>query len=730
MAVWDDPKLQEIRERRTEAETEWNPILEEARKDRMCVAGKPWHALDPKGQKAREDAGRPFLSLDELGQFINQTVNDVRANPRGIRYAPTGHGANDKGAEFYQAHTREIEYRSHARIADSTAFEQAVTSSVGWLRIRTKREHPRTFNQDIWVEPIMNADQVLPSPGFVWPDARDIKYLFYLEPWSERDFAREFPQAEIKSFAPEFRRIAPSWLGPSTVQVAEYWSLVTKMRTLVAFMHKGQLVEALVDELPDGKLPLGVENLREEEVDDQTVYSCLTNGIEILRENKWLGKYIPFVSCTGKSLYINSADQPRQILSMTRLARDPYMLYCYIRTCEAEAIGGVPRSQWVGYKGQFADPERWEKANIQPVAFTEALERTELTPPNGILPLPQRQPWDPPLQNLEIAAESARRAIQSAMGITPLPTEMQRQNQKLSGRAVDRVNAMGQRGSFHFVDHYELMIERRAVIIEDLIDKTLDGTRQVPIRKPDDSGAVVWINDPQNPDSISTKGSYRVTISTGPATDSQREEAADFVDAMVSNLQTVAQLSGPMVAAQVLAKSIKLKQLGPIGDEIVDLLSPQQLGEDGKPLPPEVARLMGENQQLKQLLQQAAQEKQGKLVEQEGKFRIVQVQEQAETQRAAQELAFAKLKLDVESEVKLSVAALGAKVDRLALLMEQQARLADHVHDDVERTKDRIHERVMADRRHDQALEQGDQGVAGQLAVQSAKPPNGSGASA
>lgn len=639
MALWDDPKIQEIRERRTEAETDWNPILEEARKDRLCVAGRPWEALDPKGLQARKAANRPYLALDELGQYTNQAVNDVRANPRGIRFAPTGNGANDQGAEFYQNHVREIEYRSHARIAYSNAFDQAVTASIGWIRITTKREHPRTFNQDLWIEPIMNADQVLPSPGFVWPDARDVQYLFYLEPWPERDFVRRFPDAEVKSFTPEMRRVVKGWVGAHTVDVAEYWAIVPRTRRLVAFRGSdGQMIEALIDELPDGKLPEGVENLREEDVEDTSVYSCLTNGIEVLKTNDWPGKYIPFVACTGKSLYVG-ADHQRQLMSLTRLARDPYMFLCYINSSEAEAIGGVPRNQWVGYKGQFGAPKTaqrtaWEEANVRPVVFTEAEPMVEGAPPNIVLPLPQRQQWDPPIQNLELAAESKKRAVAAAMGISPLPTPMQRQNQK-SGAALDKIESSMQRGSFHYVDHYELMVERTGVILEDLIDKTLDAVRQVPVRRPDDSADIVWINDPQNPDSISTKGSYRVTISAGPDTDSQREEARHFVDAMVGNLATIAQLSGPTVAVQVLAKSIKLKQLGPIGDEIVDLLAPQEIGEDGKPVPPEVAKLLGENKQLKQMLEQAAKEKQAKVVEQQGKAEIAGMQEQADTARVA-----------------------------------------------------------------------------------------------
>ena len=715
-----DAKVQEIRERRTEAETEWNPILDEARKDRLCIAGKPWEALDPKGLQARVAAGRPHLALDELGQYVNQTVNHVRANPRGIKFAPTGNGANDRGAEFYQNHTREIEYRSHAPIAYSSAFEQAVASSIGWLRIRTKRAHLRTFDQDLWIEPIMNADQVLPSPGCVWPDARDLTYLFYIEPWPERDFVREFPKAEVKSFSPELRRVAPGWGGANTVQVAEYWALQTVLRRLVAFQMPGRpdtLMTALVDELPGGKLPEGVENLRDEQAEDTTVSGCLTNGIEILEEIPWKGKHIPFVSCIGKSLYTQSAVAPRQILSMTRLARDPYMLYCYIRTCEAEAIGGVPRSQWVGYKGQFADPDRWEKANHQPLAFVEALERTELTPPNAILPLPTRQPWDPPLQNLDLAAEAARRAIQAAMGISPLPTSAQRQNEK-SGVALRQIESSGQRGAFHFVDHYDLMIERTGVILEDLMDRTLDTSREGPIRAQDDSASLVRINDPRDPDAVSTKGSYRVTVSTGPASDSQREVADDFVAGMVSNLATIAQMAGPQVALQVLAKAIKLKQLGPIGDEIVDLLVPQPLGEDGKPLPPAVMKLMGENQHLKQLVQQAAQEKQAKVIELQGKGAIEAQKQQHEDARATE-----------ANTVKMAIAKMEDRLARLELELQAHEGAAD-----------REQERLLVERGHEQALEQGMHGHQQQMEAgdvghqhameQQARTPHGSGAGA
>jgi hypothetical protein len=722
----DKDLIQEIQDHRTFAETELAEQRKEAAKDRLCVAGKIWEAMDPDAVRERKATKRPYLNSDEINQYINQVVNDVRANPRGIKYAPTANGANDAGAEFYQNHVREIEYRSKASVVYAHAFEEAVTSGVGWLRITAKREHPRTFNQDLWIEMIANGDQVLPDPNCIWSDSRDVKKLVYLEPWARSAFEQKFPKARAVNFSSDTAKLAPGWLTSDIVQVGEYWKLESIERQLVAFRARGAEPGteqvALLDELPDGKLPAGMENVREETVEDTRVRTWLTNGLEILKEQKWSGKYIPFVSCYGKIVYIEGK---RVVLSMTRLARDPAMYHAYALTCGAEAIGGVPRAQWVGYEGQFAKPDRWKQANRQPVSHLEAKPTVPGAPQNELLPLPQKQAWDPPIQNIELVIEARRRSIQAAMGISPQPTDVQRRSD-ISGKAWQEREAQGQKGSFHFVDAYDLMIERTGMLLEDALDKYLDTARDVPVRLAGDKADIVRINDPSGSvynqqrqlggDPLYTKGDYRCTVSTGPADASQREAADQFVDAMVTNLQTIAGLAGPQIALKVLAESIRLKQLGPIGDDITKLLDPPQLGADGKPLPPEVAKLLGENQHLKSLLQQAAQEKEAKVVEQQGKFQI----EKYKTDATSQDKA-------ADREVKLVVAELMAKVDRMALLLEASAKIGvrldehhaaaadrhhaavegvkDRVHEDIQQVKDRAHEHVQSALDHDRALE-------------------------
>ena len=164
----------------------------------------------------------------------------------------------------------------------------------------------------------------------------------------------------------------------------------------------------------------------------------------------------------------------------------------------------------------------------------------------------------------------------------------------------------------------------------------------------------------------------------------------------MSNLATIAQLKGPQAAAQVLAKSIKLKQLGPIGDELVELLDPQQKGQDGKPLPPEMAALVGENQQLKQQLQQAGQIIETKQVEAQADLQksqssdavkaqiaerdaMIEAQKaEAAAQQAARELQLKAQELDLKAqELQLKAADLASKERMHAATLAQEKQLAE-----------------------------------------------------
>lgn len=690
----DADVLEEIRERKTYGKRAWEMVRKEGQTDVMCVAGDVWQALDPTGLKQRQDAARPAIAPDELGQYLNQVSNDVRQNKREIKATPVGLGATDKTATFRQNLIRQIQYESNAqRDVYSPIFEDALQRSYGFGRVVVKPADDLSKNQKLGLEAFVNPDAVTVDPdgAMLSPDCAKIQWAFIDESFSKKEFRREFPRARVVDFTDEHRRIAPDWVQGERVTVAEYWT-IEKMRRRVVFLKVDPSRGFWEYKLPRRPLPSEIDSV--EWRDEPHVCQYLTNGFELLtkrgakKRTRWPGASIPIFSCFGKVLYVQTGSgTERRLMSMTRLMRPSIMAYSYTRTCQVEVIGSVPRATWVGYEGQFRGHEDdWAKANHEPMPYLQARAYTEATG-GQVLPLPERNNWDPPLQNLEMQAEAFRRSIQAAAGTSPLPTEAQRQNQK-SGKALDRIESSGQKGSYHFVDHLDGMITRAGVLLDEQIAHRYDTKRKVTTRKPNDEVEEVTINDPDDPESVQTDaGQHDITISVGPAYTDERAAASDFADTIVGNADLM-QLVGPQKAQELIAEAIRLKAVGPIGDHMAEIIDPKP-PDPGAPLTPEqlqraqaeVQGLQQENQQLKQAIetdeakQRGAVEKAHLEVESREKIALAEI-------ASRETIALAQLEAKrADNETKLAVAELGAKVERLALFLEERARLGVQDHE-------------------------------------------------
>jgi hypothetical protein len=728
-----DADIKDIRELFTYDEQQWQKVRDEGAEDMRYVSGDPW---DPNERQIREDAGRVCLSLDELSQYTNQGINELRANKRAVKFAPAGRGANEKSAEFYADKMREIEYRSDAQVAYITAAENMYQRSYGFARVAVRYEHARSVNQDIWIDPVHDPDAITPDPDAVWPNLKDMKRCWVRQPFDHDEFKRKWPDAELKTVTSDLMRDAPSWVTERRIYVAEQWVVKTKKRRLLIVQptaaalppsllglrepEQPEPIGVFEDEL-DGPLPGKV--LRERDVDDQEVCQYWTNGVEILDKYEWPGKYIPIVGCLGKVLWV---DGEREILSMVRLARDPYMLYCYYRTCEAELVGMTPKFPYFAYEGQLSPAALADiqKSLHEPVAVIQVKPHVEGA--TDTLPLPQRQPYEPPIQALEIGAEAARRAIQAAMGQSPLPTTAQRRNEK-SGVALKHIDEAAQMGSFHFKDHYVNMVQHVGVICEDLMDKIYDSARDVGIRKANDTAEIVRINDPKKK-SVSTQGDHLVTVSTGPSFDSEREAASDFADTLAQVSPEVFALLGPLI--------VKLKNLGPIGDEMAELLETVQpppaqalrkakAQQDGAIDPASMAQELERSKaQLQQVEAIAGQMKQALDNE--------TVKQHATLKKSEMDNAIKVKIAEMDNATRIRIAEINAAIKGYTLEADHEKAHEElalgHAHESDEAERDRAHQREVAERAHEQALEQGeqahgqaleqgDQAVAGQMAV-------------
>lgn len=727
-------EVKEIRDNFQAGSLFWHDTREQGRKDMAAVAGDPW---DPNDRQKREDAGRPVLSLDELSQYLNQLINGVRQHPRSIKVTPRGSGANDKTAELRGNKIREIEYRSHAQEAYTTLLENAAQRSYGFLRIKTEWESFQSFNKEILIEPMVNPDQVTIDPFSLRADTSDKEWAFVHETRRKTEFIRQYGKdAQVADFGAmdgAERMWAPT---ADAVQVAEYWKRKTRKRKLLLVQPRGPQPSGIfglnqapalkpIEVFEDEFLNKGIEGeiVKFRDLQYPSICQYVTNGMEVLSETAFPGLYIPIVACYGKVLYIDDGGgMKRQILSMIRLARDPYMLYCYYRTQQAEMAGMIPKVPVVGYKGQFAGMETdWQRAPHEPLAFIEANAKTEATG-EQILPLPTRLAYNAGehLQSLELCAEGARRAIQAAIGSSPLPTQAQRRNEK-SGKALQIIDDAQQLGSFHFIDHFDDALAFGGKIINGIMGDVYDSLREIGIRTPDGTSEVITINDPQsqvdgyepNDLNFAEHGEHEVTISTGPNFDSERERADDFTESLVKS-NVVLQIAGPEVAAAVLAKSIKLMSLGVIGDEIADLILPAKYKKDAQQ--PDPQALMQQIQEADQMMQQA----QAKIAELEQQIATDAAKQQADTERAAMNNETKKqiesIKLELQPLIEEMKAKNALKLQQLkgaqdmALQNDQQAHevaLAAVNADKADANAVRDHElgEASADAGHERALD-------------------------
>lgn len=637
--------LKEIRERFDRASAAWANIRAEAATDRRFLAGDGW---DPAERRRREKASRPIVSFDELTQYVNQVVNQARENKRAIEVTPRGDGANDQTALLRAETIRDIEYRSNAQAAYIRAFEGQVGSSYGFARVSRCYCDSGSFNQELRIKAILNPDSVYLDPDFKEPDGSDAKWALVVEPIPLKDFEKRFPDATPLSFGGNTANVAPGWLNATNIQIAEYFYIKEKKRTL--FMLDNATPEGwsvYKDELPKGTeitknavtSPDGVTMaiLKQRPTEERTIYKCLTNGFEILEgPSEEPGEYIPIAGCFGKELWVDGEGGPeRRFHSLIRLARGPQMAFNYYKTTGMEMVGQVSKSPWLGAIGQFHNQDEWNSSNSVPLGFLQYDPTPDSVPEGTVLGPPVRIQWEPATQALELSAESARRGIQAAMGISSLPTAAQRQSEK-SGVALERIATQQSQGSFHFADNFDRFLAHMGRIINSQMPVIYDTPRDQALRSRDDTVRVVRLNEPYKDEKGADQhhdmsvGEHEVTVSAGPSYQSQRDKADEFATQLVTPELLGAAIAGNPKAAKLSSLAIKLQNGGPIMDQIADVLDPEQQGS--------AEQSQAQVQQLTQQLQQAGaiiQELKQKADDNATKLQIAQTGEQTKRLIAA-----------------------------------------------------------------------------------------------
>lgn len=642
----------------------WRKIRDEAATDMRFVAGDPWN---PDDRANREAAGRPCLTPDEISQYIKQANNNLRQNKRAVQVNPKGSGATDKDAERRASIIRGWEYQSNAQAAYTTAFEQCTESGFGFYRINNEYIDSKTDEVEPRIKRIPNQFTVLVDPMAKEADRSDMMGCFVTDKIRKEEFQRRWPKAKHKSFGADEMTSASDWFLGDYIVIAEYWK----------------------------REKINLRKIRNRETNDYKVTQYITNGIEILEENPWPGSWIPIIGVYGEEMYLVNGGQSELVMySMIRRARSAQMMMCYIASAEAEEFGQAPKAPFVGAVGQFeSDKDAWTYLNKVPKAYVQYDPVVDES--GNVFPPPARPQFTPNVQMYEVAQESWRRHVQASMGQVSLPTAAQRRNEK-SGVALQTIQTETAIGNYNFTDNYDRALMNGGRQLNELITKVVDTPRYVSARKKDDTHTLLAVmqqkhlDDGQLPEGIqpdddyliTDRGEFDVTISTGPSFQSQRENADAFVDLLIQNIESLP--ISPPQKALLLSKAIKLKNLGPIGDDIADILDPQA----DQPIPPQAQAAIGQLQQHMQGLMALNQEYQAQI----GQLKFAEAAKIADN-TSKERIERMKIEAQItQSEITTKAQSIS---ERLDFVHDMLTKLVDNRHDAHLQMMDQAHETAL-----------------------------------
>ncbi len=553
---------------------------EDAQQDLKFLSGDQWPTnirLD------REANNRPCLVINQLPQFVNQVVNDMRKNPRDIKFIPADGAASDEIAEVYTGLMRHIQNQSGAASVYAHAGYYAVACGIGHFRVETGYIDDNAFEQEIKISRIHYPLSVYWDPKSIEPDRSDADFCFVTEQIQEDDFKKRWPDAsrddvEVPTDAGSQEGLL--WRTRDYILVGEYWYKVPVKRVL------GKDAAGRIADITDVKRSdyQALQIVQTREVPTFKVMRVLINGSEILEEpTEWAGRYIPIFPVVGSEV---ARDTLIYRHGLIRFARDPQQLFNFWRSSAAESIALAPKSPYIATPGMIGPFKgQWDTMNTKQRPYL--LYEPDPDAP-GARPM-REAPADIPsalVNEVNMAASD----IKATIGI--YEPQLGMKSNEISGRAILARDEQGDVGSYHYHDNLTITLRHLGKVMCDLIPKIYDSERTlrilgqnekekfIPINKTaiGPTGQPVVLND-------MTVGKYDVQIKVGPSYGTKRQEAADGMLAFVQAVPQAASVMGDMIAktqdwpdADVLAARLKALLPQPVAGLNVD--------EDGKVIPP------------------------------------------------------------------------------------------------------------------------------------------------
>lgn len=581
----DDKTLREIRQRLQivqEAESQNRmDMLDDVRFARL---GDQWSEAS-KYDRNRPGHERPMLVVNRLLQFRDRVVNEIRQNTPSIRIRPVNDGADQETAEVLMGIMRHIQDNSNASIAYDTAVEWQVDSGLGYIRVRNDWASPTSFDQEIYIDRIVDPFKVYFDPHSIQPDGSDAEWAIYAEEIPRDEFKRLYPDAEITNWDDAANGDMQGWFTQDIVRIAEYY-----------------YIEHEEEEIFDDAT--GMSRM----ADKRKCMWCKVTGSQVLERTELPTKYIPIVPVLGHEVWIQGR---RHLSGLVRNAKDAQRIYNYYLSANAESVALSPKAPFIGVAGQFESDPNWGDANRRSYAY---LEYDPVSIAGTVAPPPQRAM--PPQASSAImqAIQLAENDIMQSMGI--YQPSLGGDSNETSGRALLLRQKQAESGNFHFQDNLNRSIRQIGRICMDMVPKIYNSQRVMRILGEDGSTKNVNI-DPSLPQASAytenqaiesiynpTIGEYDVVCDAGPSYATKRDEAANMMLALTQANPQLFQMIGDLMM-----KNMDWPGAEEIAKRLQAMLPPQlQPTADGTKVDPQVVQAKQMMDQMASQMEQMSQQ--------------------------------------------------------------------------------------------------------------------------
>ena len=472
---------------------------------------------------------RPRYTFDLCNPIVAQVSNPIQKSDFAISVVPTSGEASKELSRTYEGLVRNTENLSKAQnLIYNPAVKKLVSVGLAGWEIKQKYVDPKSFDQDLIIEPIQNVrESVWLEENAQMQDGSDARWGWKIIPLSRQAYKKQFPEGSMSPIGQNNQTLAYT-NKPEVITVAKFYYLKPRKATLIQMSNGATYEEESKDfqKVRDDLAAQGIVEIDRRETEKEICFQRIYDGGGWLTEDEeTVFEHIPLVLAYANfDIIENKIVYHGEVLHLI----DSQRVLNYSETKKVEETALSPKSKIAATQKQYsAHKTSWETMNTnnEPVLPYDVDPENPTPPfvinPNNVNP------------GLESVSQNMRANIQGSSGMFAANMGDNLFNQ--SGVALERQIDQGNEGKFEYFNSMVIARERTATILVSAYPKVYDTPRQVRLLNADGTFDMVYLQDnvvdAQSGQVVSltdfNKGIYGVTYEVGPGYKNQQQETID-----------------------------------------------------------------------------------------------------------------------------------------------------------------------------------------------------------